>query len=123
MSINNKVITSNDLAAVLDEVLPPSGVDFDNAWSDTGRGYTVNDLSLAGSTYLGQEILIGAVANNPKRPIFNGFDIKGTGTARIHTLGHYIYQSGGNWYAYVKMRNDNTSAITSFSVTAYIAWI
>lgn len=32
MSINNKVITSNDLAAVLDEVLPPSGVE---SWTPT----------------------------------------------------------------------------------------
>lgn len=96
-------------------------IDFDDAWSDTGRGYESANLSLAGSTYVKVDIDLGAIGT--KHPIFNGFDISGSGTARIHTLGHYIFQSGGHWYAAIKMRNDNTSAISSFSVTAYIAWI
>ena len=94
-------------------------VDFSRA-NSSGTGYSVT-ASLAGSTYLGQAINIGH--QDGKVPIFNGFDISGTGTARIHTLGHYIYKSGNNWYAYIKMRNDNTSAINNFTVTAYIAWI
>lgn len=89
--------------------------------SNFNQAYNVTISSLAGSTYLGQEIDLGAIGL--KHPIFNGFDISGTGTARIHTLGHYIYKSGGHWYAYIKMRNDNTSAINNFTVTAYITWI
>ena len=89
--------------------------------SNFNQAYNVTVSSLAGSTYLGQEIDLGAIGL--KHPIFNGFDISGTSTARIHTLGHYIYKSGGHWYAYIKMRNDNTSAINNFTVTAYITWI
>lgn len=104
-----------------------SDTDYDNAWNHSDKGYTVMVSSLAGSTYLGQAIRLEKVSSTNKHPIFNGFDISGTGTARIHTLGHYIYQSTYNnesyWTAYIKMRNDNTSAITNFNVTAYIAWI
>ena len=107
--------------ADLNEYIKRSDIDFDDAYSGTSRGYEVSGLSLAGSTYLGQEIDLGAIGS--KYPVFNGFDILGTGTARIHTLGHYVFQSGGHWKAYIKMRNDNTSAISSFSVTAYIMWI
>ena len=103
-----------------------SDTNFGDAWNDNnGSGYTVSNLSLAGSTYLGQNIRLEKVGN--KHPIFNGFDINGSGTARIHTLGHYINQVTYNgekyWNAFVKMRNDNTSAINSFNVTVYIAWI
>ncbi len=93
----------------------------------SSAGYSVTVSSLAGSTYLGQAIRLEKVSATNKHPIFNGFDISGTGTARIHTLGHYIYKATYNgeqyWYAYIKMRNDNTSAISSFTVTAYIAWV
>lgn len=97
-----------------------NGFDFSKS-SSTDGGYSVTVPSLAGGGYLGQEINLGAVGN--KYPIFNGFDISGTGTARIHTLGHYAYRSGGNWHAYVKMRNDNTAAINNFTVTAYVIWM
>lgn len=107
--------------ADLNEYIKRSDIDFDDAYSGTSRGYEVSGLSLAGSTYLKQDIDLGAIGS--KYPVFNGFDIQGTDTARIHTLGHYVFQSGGHWYASVKMRNDNTSAISSFSVTAYITWI
>ena len=104
-----------------------SDTDYDNAWNHSDKGYTVRVSSLAGSTYLGQEIRLEKVSSTNKHPIFNGFDISGTGTARIHTLAHYIYQSTYNnesyWTAYIKMRNDNTSAINNFDVTAYIAWM
>lgn len=99
-------------------------LDFSNAEkisSNPPSGYSVT-ASLEGSAYLGQQIDLGEVEVS-KYPIFNGFDITGTGTARIHTLGHYVYQDNGHWYAFVKMRNDNTSAVNNFTVTAYIAWI
>ena len=89
--------------------------------SNFNQGYSVIVSSLAGSTYLGTAIDLGEVGL--KHPIFNGFDISGTGTARIHTLGHYLYKENGHWKAYIKMRNDNTSAINDFTVTAYITWI
>lgn len=106
-----------------------SDANYEDAWHDSNatQGYIVFGLSLAGDTYLGQAIRLEKVSATNKHPIFNGFDITGTGTARIHTLGHYIYKDTYNgeqyWYAYIKMRNDNTSAISNFSVTAYIAWI
>ena len=105
----------------LADFVEKSDIAFANGWKNGANGYTASNLSLAGSTYLGQEIDLGAVGS--QYPIFNGFDILGTGTARIHTLGHYVFQDGGHWKAYIKMRNDNTSAISSFSVTAYITWI
>lgn len=93
----------------------------------SSAGYSVTVPSLAGSTYLGQAIRLATVESTSKFPIFNGFDISGTGTARIHTLAHYIYKSTYNgqeyWTAYIKMRNDNTTAISNFTVTAYIAWV
>ena len=99
----------------------------DAYYADSSAGYSVTISSLAGSTYLGQEIRLATVASTSKLPIFNGFDIRGTGTARIHTLAHYIYKSTYNgqayWTAYIKMRNDNTTAISNFTVTAYIAWV
>lgn len=104
-----------------------SDANYEDAWHDSTQGYTVSGVSLAGSTYLGQAIRLEKVSATNKHPIFNGFDISGTGTARIHTLGHYIgkttYNDEQYWYAYIKMRNDNTSAINNFDVTAYIAWI
>ena len=105
----------------LADFVEKSDIAFANGWKNGANGYTASNLSLAGSTYLGQEIDLGAVGS--QYPIFNGFNIHGTGTARIHTLGHYVFQDGGHWKAYIKMRNDNTSAISSFSVTAYITWI
>lgn len=89
--------------------------------SNFNQEYSVTVSSLAGSTYLGQAIDLGAVGL--KHPIFTGYDITGSGTARIHTLGHYLYKENGHWKAYIKMRNDNTSAINNFTVKAYITWI
>ena len=111
-AVQNKVIK-----AYVDSV--PT-LDYTNAYS-SGQTYKKTGLTLAGSTYLGQDIKLGS--KGTKHPIFNGFDISGTGTARIHTLGHYIYKSGSDWHAYVKMRNDNTSSISNFTLIVYIAWI
>jgi len=111
-AVENKVIK-----AYVDSV--PTLI-YTNAYS-SGQAYKKTGINLAGSTYLGQDINLGSQGD--RHPIFNGFDISGTGTARIHTLGHYIYKSGTTWYAYVKMRNDNTSAVNGFTLIVYIAWI
>ena len=108
-----------DLKKWIAKVTNKLNVDFSKAYSSVS-GYAVT-ASLAGSTYLGQPINIGNKGD--KKPFFNGFDITGSGTARIHTLGHYIYKSGNDYYAFIKMRNDNTSAIKNFTVTAYIIWL
>lgn len=118
---SGNVVASGNVTDGSGNVLANKKVDFSKA-DQTDGGYTVTVASLAGSTYLGQAIELGSVVAN-KYPLFNGFDILGNGTARIHTLGHYVYKSNNKWYAFVKMRNDNTSAITNFTVTAYIAWI
>ena len=89
--------------------------------SNFNQEYSVTVSSLAGNTYLGQAIDLGEVGL--KHPIFTGYDIVGSGTARIHTLGHYLYKENGHWKAYIKMRNDDTSAINNFTVKAYITWI
>ncbi len=89
--------------------------------SNFNQAYSVTVSSLAGGTYLGQAIDLGEVGL--KHPIFTGYDISGSGTARIHTLGHYLYKENGHWKAYIKMRNDNTSAINNFTVSAHITWI
>ncbi len=109
------------IAKVSAELASLPTFDWSKAIQTTGSGYSVSGLSLAGSTYLGQRINLGSTTG--RYPIFNGFDISGTGTARIHTLGHYVFRENGNWIAYVKMRNDNTSAISNFTVTAYITWV
>jgi hypothetical protein len=118
---NIKTINSQSLLGSGDIVTPTLEIDYTDAWHEGSRGYDVSVSSLAGGGYLGQAIDLGV--NGDKVPLFNGFDISGTGTARIHTLGHYIYKVSGRWTAYVKMRNDNTTAITNFTVTAYIAWV
>lgn len=89
--------------------------------SNFNQAYSVTVSSLAGGTYLGQAIDLGEVGL--KHPIFTGYDISGSGTAQIHTLGHYLYKENGHWKAYIKMRNDSTSAINDFTVKAYITWI
>lgn len=112
----------SDISAVQGKLL--ALIDFNNAEKivDPPSGYSAT-ASLEGGAYLGQEIDLGEIVAG-KYPVFNGFDILGTGTARIHTLGHYIYHAGDNhWYAYVKMRNDGTTAINNFTTTAYIIWI
>ena len=108
-----------------------SDFNFSNGWNNGNNGYTKTVARLASGAYLGVGIRIYPpseyVSPTPlptdKHPIFNGFDILGSGTSAIHTLGHYIYKESGYWYAYIKMQNGGSSAVTNFTVTAYIAWI
>lgn len=119
------------LSTTLAEAL---GISSDNSSSSSGKidftkaynqdnGYSVAVSSLAAGTYQGISIELGNIEPN-KYPILNGINIyNNSNAARIHTLGHYVYQSDNKWYAYVKMRNDWSSAVTNFKVEAMIAWI
>lgn len=81
--------------------------------------------SIAGSSDVWLKKPIGSSVTDLKKPILNGYDITGASASvsRIHTYASFISNESGNWYANIKMRNDNSSALTNVTVTAYITWI
>lgn len=81
--------------------------------------------SIAGGSDAWFKKPIGSSVTDLKKPIFNGYDITGASASvsRIHTYASFISNESGNWYANIKMRNDNSSALTNVTVTAYITWI
>lgn len=92
-------------------------------WSksnQTDGGYSVNNISIAASGYLGQNISLGSKGD--KKPILNGWDISGTGTARCQTIGAYLWYDASGWHAYLKYRNDG-NALTGVTMTVYVVWV
>ena len=111
-------VTPAKLAGILHALLNRTEVDTTKAYD--GNGYSVT-ASIAGETYLGQSIDLGV--DNGSRPILNGTNISGSGTARVQLIAQYLLKRDGHWYAYLKYRNNGSAAVNNATITAHVVWI
>lgn len=103
---------------ILNKIVDRTEVDTTKAYD--GSGYSVT-ASIAGETYLGQSIDLGV--DNGARPILNGTNISGSGTAKVQLIAQYLQKRDGHWYAYLKYRNNGSAAVNNATITAHVVWI